>query len=195
MNPTTDIYTLLDKAEKIDTVQAGGNGYPRGLRVAYKADTMAELRELHDAAVAQGHQVEVVSLHRRDGWHFWERTNSGHLDDDEWMGDTECDWIIMMMPESKALDKAFEIVCGTGYEPQDAADLLAKAKRVQELADELPDPDDLEEGERVLVYLDDYHQIKFAVRTGQNGYYYDTHHYCSALIITEREEDDNGDDQ
>jgi hypothetical protein len=191
---TRDNYgALLAAATRIDTTANGGNGYPRHLKVAYTADTMGELRELHEAATAEGHEVDVVMLHRRDGWALWERHNRGSehdLNDDRWMGTSDQDWTITLDNESDCEQEAFATVCGEGYEVEDAADLLAKASAVRELAAELPDPDELEDGENVVAFLDAWYELKYTVRTGQNGYSYDTHHYCTALIITEREEEE-----
>ena len=190
---TRDNYgALLAAATKVETTQSGGNGYPQHLQMGYTADTMGELRELYEAATADGHEVDVLQLHRRDGWSLWERSNGHDLDDDAWMGQSERDWTITIDNTTNSEQEAFEAICGTGYEVEDAADLIAKAKMVQELAKELGDGSDLEDGERVLAFLDSSEWgINYTVRTGQNGYSHDTHQYCTALIITEKEEDED----
>lgn len=190
MNDT--IKTLdLSTAEQVDTT-TGMNGYPRHLRVAYTADTMGELRELKEAAEAAGHEVSVIQLHRRDGWALWERSNDHDLDDDRWMGIGETDWTITLDPNSSCDDEAFSAVCGEGYEVTDAADLFKNAEQVRELAADLPDPSDLKEDERIVCFLNTNEwSIDYTVRTGQNGYAYDTHQYKSALLIVERQEDED----
>ena len=195
---TRDTYgALLAAAKRIDTTQSGGNGYPRHLQVGYTADTMAELRELYEAATADGHEVDVVMLHRRDGWALWERHNRGSehdLDDKQWMEASSQDWVVVVDNKSSREEIAFEEVCGEGYEIRDVADLIAKAKQVQSFAEELPDPDGLEDGEMVVVFLRNITEILYTVKTGQNGYSYDTHQYCTGLIITEKEEDEEDED-
>jgi len=135
--------------------------------------------------------VTIVELHRRDGWALWERVRAIHrLDDDAYMGTSEHDWAIVIDKDSDRDDEAFRAVCGEGYEMQDCADLMAMAKAVQELSKALPDPSDLEDGERVICFLDSASGdwgIEYTVCTGQNGYSYDTHQYCTALLIEERE--------
>lgn len=182
---------------ELETVEttSEGNGYPRHLRMAYTAESMAELRAAKEQAEAEGCKVEVVQLHRQDGWALWHRWNYLHgLGDEAWMGCNDRDWTVDIEQGADLLGLAFEIVCGMGYEVQDVADLLEKAETVEELAGELPDPDDLEKGEKVRVWLDGA-QVLYTVRTGQNGYCYDTHHRRTALLITEPEEDETGDDE
>jgi hypothetical protein len=184
---------LLSQATRVDTTRET-SGYPAGLKVAYTADTMGELRELRDAAEAAGHEVEAIRLHRKDGWALWARSNGGDLADDAYMGRSEQDTVITLNSDSHAEAEAFDLVCGRAYEVEDECDLFAKAKAVRDLADELPDTSDLEEGEEVKVFIDmnDY-TVDYTVRTGQNGYSYDTHHYHTALLIKEREDEDDED--
>lgn len=189
---TRDNYgKLLAEAKRIDTTREG-NGYPSGVKVAYTADTMGELRELWEAAVGAGHKAEAITLHRRDGWALWARMGSADLQDEAYMGQSDDDWTITIGNTSNCEEEAYQLICGTGYELEDVVDLFAKAMKVRELADELPDPDELEDGEEVKVFIDtnDW-TINYMVKTGQNGYSYDTHQYCTALIITEKEEDED----
>jgi len=184
-----DTFTITDKLVKVDTTSSA-DGYPRHLQVAFTADTMIELREAKEAAEADGCTVEVVRIHRRDGWAMWYRSNDYDLKDDRWMGESERDWTINITKDSDREQEAFEAVCGTGYQPEDASDLIAKARAVEYLTNELTDPEELEEGDVVKHFLDsDDWGIAYTVRTGQNGYYYDTHHHRTALIITEPEEE------
>lgn len=188
---TTNIFELSTGIEQVDTT-TGQNGYPRHLRVAYTADTMGELRALKEAAEAAGHDVSVIQLHRRDGWALWERSNDYDLDDDRWTGTNNGDWTIAIEPGSEREDEAFNAVCGEGYEIEDAADLFRRAQQVRALADALPDPNDLKEGEKIVCFIDtnDWN-IDYTVRTGQNGYSYDTHQHKSALLIVEHEREDD----
>lgn len=187
---------ILSTVKSIDTTASGGNGYPRRLSVAYTADTMGELRELYDAAIAEGHEVDVVTLHRRDGWALWERQNHGSvhdLDADRWMGTSDQDWTITIDKDSDTDALALDAICGDGYTVQDAVDLFTTADAVKALSAELPDPDELEEGEEVIAFCDANNgwTVDYTIKTGQNGYSYDTHQYCTGLIITEREEEED----
>ncbi len=185
----------LEQCRTVDTTEGGGNGYPRRLRVAHTADTMGELRELKEAAEAAGHEVSVLTLHRRDGWALWERSNDYDLENDRWMGMSERDTVIDIDRDSDREQEAFDLICGEGYEVEDAADLIAKAEAVRELAEELADPDELEDGEIVRHMLDANNSwsIAYTVCTGQNGYSHDTHQYCTALVIVERDEEEEND--
>lgn len=187
MDTATKYAELIATAQKVDTT-TGMNGYPQHLKVAYTADTMAELRDLKEAAEAAGHQVSILGLHRRDGWALWERQANNGLEDDRWMG-SGGDWMITMDKDSDAEALAFAAVCGEEYKVEDAYDLFKKSEQVGSLADELPDPDELEDGEQVVCFIDTGNwSIDYTVKTGQNGYSYDTHHYRSALLIEERDE-------
>jgi hypothetical protein len=181
----------LSAARTVDTT-TGTNGYPRHLKVAYTADTMGELRALKEAAEAEGHEVAILQLHRRDGWSLWERSYNHDLNDDAWMGIGEQDHTIRVHADTDREQEAFEVICGTKYEVESAFDMLNAAENVRALAKELPSPNDLEEGEEVIVFLDanNGYSIDYAVRTGQNGYARDTHHYCTALLIEEREQEE-----
>jgi len=181
----------LSAAHTVDTT-TGMNGYPQHLKVAYTADTMGELRELKEAAEADGHEVTVLRLHRRDGWALWERSRDNNLEDDAWMGIGEQDWTVRVHANTDREQEAFEVICGTKYEVESAFDMLNAANNVRSLASELPSPHDLEDGEQVIVFLDanNGYSINYTVKTGQNGYSYDTHHYCTALLIEEREEEE-----
>lgn len=193
---TRDNYgALLAAATRIDTTANGGNGYPRHLKVAYTADTMGELRDLYDAATAEGRDVTVLCLHRRDGWGLWERSNIGNehdLDDDRWMGTSESDWTITIDKDSDTDADAFALICGETREVDSARDLFETAEAVKALAAELIDPDELEDGEEVIYFLDGNNGgwgINYSVKTGQNGYAYDTHQYCMAIQVGELEEE------
>ena len=184
--------------KSIETTEGGGNGYPRRLSMAYTADTMGELRELKEAAEAAGHEVSVIHLHRRDGWALWERHNNGSkhdLADDKWMGTSDQDWTITINSACDREQEAFAAICGDRYEVEDVEDLMAKAKAVKELAEDLADPDGLENDEVVIHFLDSNNgwRINYTVQTGQNGYSHDTHQYCTALVIVERDEEEEND--
>lgn len=196
MNNARTYDQVLHGAKQVDTCSDPG-GYPRGLRVAYTADTMAELRELQEAAEAEGHDVTPIMLHRCDGWSLWHRMSNDHyLGDDRWMGAGEQDWTISINSDCDREQEAFDAICGYRYELEDVEDLMAKARAVQKLAEDLADPDSLEDGEMVIHFLDSNNSwvVNYSVRSGQNGYSYDTHQYCTALLIEEREEEEEDED-
>lgn len=173
---------------QVDTT-TGINGYPRDVRVAYTADTMAELRAMKANFERDGYDVAVVELHRRDGWALWERSSDHNLDDDRWTATDPEGFSLRLVNGSDLLEEAFELIVTDVSEIQSADDLLSYVDRVRQLADQLPDPSDLLDGEEYAVTLSDNLDVRYYVRTGQNGYVYDTHHYCSALLIEKREEE------
>lgn len=190
---THDITSTLTLTQ-VDTTE-GSNGYPRALRVAYTANTMGELREAYDAAKAEGCEVNIVRLYRRDGWALWERRGHEYaLDDDQWMGTSEGDWIIDVDKDSDREGVAFDHICGGGWSPESADELYAKAEAVRELALDLADPDGLEEGETVRHWMDGS-RIMYTVKTGDTAYSYDTHQWCIALEITEPEEEEEEEEE
>ena len=185
--------TAISTARNVDTT-TGMNGYPERLRVAITADTMGELRELKDRHEAQGDTVEIIRLHRRDGWALWERDHDVDLDDERWMGTAPDEWTIDLTPDSDGMDEAFTLLIGEdGSDITTAKGLERAAGAVEALGKELDSLiDDLEDGQICRVWIDmDNRAVDYSVRTGQNGYSYDTHHYKSALLITEREAEDN----
>lgn len=174
---------------QVDTT-TGINGYPRDVRVAHTADTMAELRTMKESFEHDGYDVAVVQLHRRDGWALWERSSDHNLDDDRWTVTDPDSFSLRLVPGDDLMEEAFKWIVPDASEIQSAADLLSYADRVRQLADQLPDPSDLLDGEDYAVTLRDDLTVAYYVKTGQNGYAYDTHQYRSALLIEKREDED-----
>lgn len=173
---------------QVDTT-TGINGYPRDVRVAHTADTMAELRAMKENFERDGYDVTVVQLHRRDGWALWERSSDHNLDDDRWTVTDPDSFSLRLVPGDDLMEEAFKWIVTDTSEIRGADDLLSYADRVRQLADALPDPSDLLNGQEYAVTLSDNLDVRYYVRTGQNGYVYDTHHYCSALLIEKRDEE------
>lgn len=79
-NYVTSSYTLRDmicdeQGLKAAEITTGMNGYPRGLRgCVLIGDTGKTFEEMEKITNLYG--VEVVSLHRRDGWQLWESEGS-----------------------------------------------------------------------------------------------------------------------
>lgn len=173
---------------QVDTTSSP-TGYPERLRIAYTADTMAELRALKDAAEADGHRVDVVALYRCDGWALWHRMTHGDLDDEAWTQPGVNGTFITMNMRSCAEQEAFNLIAKD--RTFDALDELRDAiDRVEDLASDLPDPSELKEGQQYAVQLDDNLRVQHYVKTGDTGYSYDTHNYCTALLIEEAEQDE-----
>lgn len=152
---------------------------------------MSELRDLYNAAKVEGHKVTVWKLYRRDGWAFWVRHVMGKeydLRDDVWAMEGVGRFVDIDR-NSDRLDKAFNTICGKGYEPLNAEDLIAKADAVRRLAEDLTNPKDLEKGEVIRHWLNvskGYH-ISYTVRIGDTGYSYNGYHWCVALEIEEKQ--------
>jgi hypothetical protein len=194
--PTLD--TLLDDAVQVDTTSED-NGYPARLRRAYTADTMAELRAIAEAAKAEGREVETIDLHQQDGWALWARSNDApwhtfDLRDDRWEpeGDNRT---IIIDADSDRHDEACAWVCGEDTVVEGSDHLYLLYTDVQALADELPDQYDLGDGEQAVAVMGDYNRVKWTWKTGQNGYYYDTHHYCTALLVGPVPDDDEDEEE
>jgi len=184
---------LIDSANQVDTT-SDYTGYPRGLRVAYTADTMAELREIKEAAEAEGRAVEVVTLERRDGWALWHRRHDHDLNDDRWKPSGE-DWSITIIAGDDPEDLAYTHVVGDGMSFDNLDYMRSVVQSIEELAADLPDPDALEEGEAAVAVLDDMGRIKWTWTTGQNGYQYDTRHYRTGLLIGPEPEEEEDEDE
>lgn len=170
---------------QVDTTSSP-TGYPQRLRIAYTADTMEELRALKDAAEADGHRVDVVTLYRRDGWALWHRMTSGDLDDEAWM---QAGAHIKLSRHCDAEQEAFDLIAkDMTYDTLE--DMRDAVRRVEDLEESLPDPSDLKEGEQYAVQLNDNMRVQYYVKTGDTGYSYDTHNYCTALLIEEAGQED-----
>ena len=196
MNTAEKAYQdIVANTERVDTTREA-SGYPRGLKMAYTADNMQELRDLKEAAEAAGHSVEIIRLHRQDGWALWARSEGGDLEDDAYMGRSERDTVVTLNSDSHAEAEAFDLLCGEGFTIEDEKGLFNTAAAVRRLADDFPYTEDLEEGEAINVFVDlDNARVDYTVRTGQNGYSYDTHHYHTALLIKEREEEEEEEEE
>lgn len=189
--PTMD--ELRAKAKKVDTTSEW-NGYPSNLRVMYTAPTLAELRNLYNTAEAEGHEVNVYLLYRRDGWRLWHRQNVGSvhdLHDAKWMGGLPYAQALDVTCDSDCHDLAFDHVFGKPpFHIQNYSDLKEMIATLEALAENLTSPYILMSGEIMRHFVQDG-RILYRVRTGDAGYCYDTHHHCVAVEIIERNDDDS----
>lgn len=179
---------LIANAETVDTT-TGTNGYPQALKVAYTADKLSELETLKEAAEAAGHEVEVVSLHRRDGWRLWERSHVWGIDGVKYMNVSESDTTVTLTEDSDHENAAFDLIIGdNGESLTSLKDLEQAAKDARRLADEFERVIIASEpGERTVIFMDmDNRSVDYSVTTDQNGYEHDTHHYKTGLLITEK---------
>lgn len=170
-----------------EVTTSDASGYPRYLKVVYTTDTMEELREAKEAAEEAGAEVDVIRMHRRDGWNLWCRSMDADLSDDAWTGEDgrTMRWTLPPGEDREAL--AFEIVMGDdGRDIRDVEALRKALRGVEDLAGDIPEPDERD----VYLFVDDELRIAYTVEDGHNGYSYDTHHYRTGLIVTWPEDGD-----
>lgn len=178
-NYVTSSYVLRDmicedqdlKAAEITT---GMNGYPRGLRGAVLlggcGKTIEQMREL-----AEMYGVELVSLHRRDGWQLWESEG--------WTSDLY-DYVAFMDQRNDNLhywesykDYADELrEYAEDMDDEQAQDFLAEAERVKNWQLEKNEVLCAPNGYPYLL-LDDVEKVDRMV----DHFSYDSHNYTLAL--------------
>lgn len=174
------IPTLEDIAEEfgadIVNVTKGVNGYPMGLHRAITFDDDSfDWGNIEE--IANYHNLEIVALHKRDGWNLWEKHHNAdspfNLTEDMF-GDNAVCWT----DEGCFIEDLLERIngnCITNFD--DLKDII----------------DDAEEIISHLRYIDDNEQVlcinhRFydIIKKEAFAYNYDTHYYQIALIEKEK---------
>lgn len=178
MEQSIDFRDYFD-LETVETTSSQ-SGYPEYLKTAYTSDSLKELDNFKTALENEFKlEVEVVFLHKKDGWNLWSRVNAGFLDLKHYYRHWENEWSLEILKDD-SIEDIIEALLGEGWE------------------DNVDDPDqayidwaDSEWGELVnsnwegIVFYnpDDEFSINYTLTEDQNGYCYDTHHYKYGLIV------------
>ena len=178
-NYVTSSYDLRDMICEDQDLEAaeittGMNGYPRGLRgcvlLGGCGKTIEQMQEL-----AEMYGVELISLHRRDGWQLWESKG--------WTSDLY-DYVAFMDQHNDNLhywesykDYADELrEYAANMDEEQAEDFLAEAERVKNWQLEKNEVLCAPNGYPYLL-LDDVEKVDRMV----DHFSYDTHNYTLAL--------------
>lgn len=180
---------LLSQADLVETTSEA-SGYPSNLSMAFTCATMSALRELRAAAIEDVHNVTEVLLHRQDGWALWHRKARGWIiDNTNWQSSKESDTVLRVDNKTNIGQDVFDLIVGDASRIRTMDELRMYARACEDLLNELADPDDMEDGESIVYFLDpdQLYSVRYEVHSDQNGYSYDTHQYCIGLLIKQNE--------
>lgn len=170
------IPTLKDIAEEFDTdivnVTKGVNGYPMGLYNAIIFDDDS-FDWGNIEKIANDHNLEIVALHKRDGWNVWEKhhnANSPFILTEDMFGDDALCWF----DEGCFIEDLLEFIKYSNITNFD--DLKNIMDDAEEIISHLRYIDD---NEQVLCINHRFHNI---IKKETLAYNYDTHYYQIALI-------------
>jgi hypothetical protein len=174
------IPTLEDIAEEVGAdivnVTKGVNGYPMGLHRAITFDDDSfDWLDIED--IANIHNLEIVALHKRDGWNLWEKhynANTPFNLTENMFGDNAVCWT----DEGCFIEDLLERIngnCITNFD--DLKDIIDDA---EEIISHLRYIDD---NEQVLCIDHRFYEI---IKKETLAYNYDTHYYQIALIEKEK---------
>lgn len=158
-------------------ITTGMNGYPRGLRGCVLIDgdgkTWDELEKIADR-----YGVEIVELHRRDGWQLWEcrGTAFGLFDFADYQDnhDDNFKWVDSWKAFAQDM-REFAQENLRDYEHDEEADA-----RLEELVDEVEQKEPLGSNEIISWRYNDYDRYEVQDRMVDH-FSYDTHNYALAF--------------
>jgi hypothetical protein len=168
-----DLHELaeLHNLAVIETTQ-GINGYPKNTGFALMGfDSWSQLEQL-----AQEHTLEIVSLHRRDGWHFWEnkgRVIKPYENSSDDYGDNYSE--VSKMDEEEFLKQEVMFFFEDEKESFDQIESFLKTKK--EIWEEV---EKMEDDEVVITHEGRYYET---IKKHSLYFCHDTHNYRIALVV------------
>jgi hypothetical protein len=161
---------------------SGMNDYPSHLKMALTDfDTITQFEEVRDRLKSEGHDVEEIQLHRRDGWALWER---GGVSVRKGMYATasQTETTLTIGCDESPNDCVFEFLI-EGMEFDDAEQFERYMKMYKYLVAEVESAK--KEDETVTLFLDpnNNYKVNYVVSDESTGYSEDTHNYKLGLLV------------
>lgn len=195
---------LADYLElKHEDTTTGMNGYPKHVREAIVSDSLRELSKIAEHLKSLGFEVALLELHRKDGWHLWNRKNIGFFTEGMYMQTNDSDYSFEFDHEwseeeaKREIAEFFfsrpeEILEGIRekYESEDEVNEAIEAinKKIDDLYMEMKRSD------CDFHFIDmDNQAIDYSVSSDSAGYYYDTNYYQLAIMVEDFDIDENED--
>ena len=163
-------------------ITKGMNGYPQNVREAITADTVTELKEMHNQHVRNGHDVKYVELFKKNGWGLWNYSEILTIGESfQIVG--EQDWAIKVEKSFTPTQTAQQIVCG-GMSEDEITD--PHRKLVSEVASDiemmLPVNEDWESA-TIFYDPEQEYEIDYIITDETIGYSYDNKNYQYGIIV------------
>lgn len=151
------------------------NGYPRNINQMIVSGSIETLNNLADKLVSLGFDVEKYELHKKDGWHIWNRTSIAFFDKGNYQIVNDQDYTFDYDPawtEAEAKKNISEDIT----ECIDMIEILYKEMSYAK--------------KPTKYFLDENNNyaIEYGVCEDQANYSYDTNHYQLAIRIEDFEE-------
>lgn len=157
----------------------GSNGYPQGLKLALTDfDTITQAEEIKSKLEAKGHEVEVIELHKRDGWGLWGRDRA-YLGKGMYAEAGENDWTVDIAPMEDTHKVALEVIFGE-HEFVLNPDQL---EIVREFARCLKHEQHNTLTVTVFYDPDQNYRVDYSCHEESTGYSHDTHTYKLGLLV------------
>lgn len=150
----------------------GRNGYPSGISKALDASSLDNFTEVEE--IANTYNLEIVKIHQKDGWHFWE--NKGWVNkpisiDSSDFGDNYSE--IHPMDEEDFIDNEVKPLLEDLTNFEEIQALLESKKEIWEEVEQL------EDDEIVITHEGAYYDT---FKTKTLSFSEDTHNWKIALI-------------
>lgn len=169
----TDLYQISENHNlEIVELTAGRNGYPSNISKAIDTSNLDSFEEVKE--IAEAYDLEIISIHQKDGWHFWENkgwTNKAISVDASCFGDNYSE--IPLMDEEDFIENEVKSILESAKSFDEIQAILDCKKEIWDQVNVL------EENEIVITHEGNYHET-FQRET--LSFSEDTHNFKIALI-------------
>lgn len=182
----SELATLLGLSYEDTTI--GMNGYPECVNQAIVSGSIIELDQLADKLEALGFDVERLELHKRDGWHLWNRTSMPFFQQGQYQNANERDFTFDYKAEwddEKAKENIFQAFFSE-RDPESFGEMEAIIAEVNEYYEEMSNYDE----DTRFFFSETDMSIMYGISSDAAGYSYDTHSYQLAIRISDFEIDE-----
>lgn len=169
----------------------GMNGYPENVKEAIVSNSLRELEEIAEHLKSLGFEVTKLELHRKEGWHLWNRKSIPFFTEGQYMQANDQDYYFDYDPkwdEDQAKEELFNLVVGEGTPIENYAILNHWHERINNLYDEMCNCSELT---RFFLDADNEYTIDYSVSSNSSGYYDDTNYYQLAIMVEDFDIDED----
>lgn len=162
---------LLDDKNYIELTE-GRNNYPKNISKAIFQDNFDSWEEMKE--FADENELEVINIHSKDGWHFWENKGTAYkplLISADDFGDNYSEF--SKMSEADFFEQEIHPVIENFNNFEDLEKMIEAKKEIFE------EIENMEDDEIVISYDGDYFETW---KQNPLSFYHDTHKYSFALI-------------
>ena len=169
-----DIYELseLTGLDYVETTE-GLNGYPKNIKKVLDASALSNFKEVEE--IAEKYTLEIIEIHRKDGWQLWESKgwiNKAFEITSEDYGDNYA--TLDKMTEDEFLEDEIKPYLNNFDNVEELENFVNVKKEVWE------EVENMEDNETVVTNYGGYYET---VNKNPLSWSHDTHNYKVALTI------------